>query len=127
MSDEMIKMTAFVSVECEARKLGDLRELIEWCNKYEVSDDCGLDWGAGKLYVELTGDKSVPAEWIECGDHIYPVVKYDYLVPTHEHPEYEKYNGPETYEEAREEALEKKPAKFDWPAWDRYADERRPE
>lgn len=124
MSDR-IKMTAFVSVECEARTLGHLRELIEWCNKYEVSDDCSLDWGTGKVYLELTGDKSVPAEWIECMDHMVPIVKYDYLVPTHEHPEY-KYNGPETYEEALEEALER-PAKYDWPAWDRYNAEGRPE
>lgn len=115
-----VSMSGFVSAECEARTLGDLRALVKWCDEYNVSDDAGLDWGMGKLYVELTGDKAVPAEWIECGDHIYPVVKYDLLINTH-------YHGPETYEEAREEALEKKPAKFDWPAWDRYADERRPE
>lgn len=115
-----VSMSGFVSAECDAQNVGDLRGLLEWCDKHGISDDTGLDWGHGKVYVELTGDKPVPAEWIECGDHIYPVVKYDLLINTH-------YHGPETYEEAREEALEKKPAKYDWPAWDRYADERRPE
>ena len=98
MSSE-IRMTGFVSAECKARTVGDLRALVAWCDEYNVSDDCGLDWGSGAVYVELTGDKPKPAEWIECGDHLYPTVKYDFLVNTH-------YHGPETYEEALEEALE---------------------
>ena len=114
-----IVMSGFVSAECEARTLGDLRALVKWCDEYAVEDNCGLDWGMGKVHVELTGDKAVPADWIECGDHIPPTRKYHLIVDTH-------YDGPETYEEAREEALEK-PAKYDWPAKDRYADERRPE
>jgi hypothetical protein len=61
----------------------------------------------------------VPDDWIEGGDHIPPTRKYHLIVDTH-------YHGPETYEEALEEALER-PAKYDWPAKDRYADERRPE
>ena len=123
MSNE-IKMSGFVSAECEARTLGDLRALVKWCDEYKVDDKAGLDWGGmGKLYVELTGDSAVPAEWIECGDHLVGDEHWDVLIDTHTH----KYKGPETYEEAREEALEKKPAKFDWPARDRYADERRPE
>lgn len=103
-----ITMSGFVSAECEARTVADLRALVKWCDEYKVSDDCSLDWGMGKLYVELTGDNPKPAEWIECGEHMYPTVKYDFLVNTH-------YHGPETYEEALEEAL------------DRYSDERRPE
>jgi len=79
--------------------VGDLRALVAWCDEYNVSDDCDLDWGSGAVYVELTGDKPKPAEWIECGSHMYPTVKHDFLVNTH-------YHGPETYEEALEEALE---------------------
>lgn len=118
MSSE-IKMSGFVSAECEARTLGDLRALLKWCDEYNVADDAGLDWGLGRVYVNLTGEDAVLAEWIECGDHIPPVTKYDLIINTH-------YHGPETYEEAREEALEK-PAKYDWPTKDRYGDERRPE
>lgn len=117
---KQITMSGFVSAECEARTLGDLRALVKWCDEYQVDDRAGLDWGMGKLYVELTGDQAVPAEWIECGDHIPPNMKYDLIIETHHH-------GPETYEEAREEALERKPARFDWPTKDRYGDEARPE
>ena len=122
-----IVMSGFVSAECEARTLGDLRALVRWCDEYRVSDEANLDWGMGKLFVDLTGKDTAAASWIECGDHLFDDEHWDLLIETHAHPEREKYNGPETYEEAREEALEKKPAKFDWPAWDRYADERRPE
>ena len=118
MSSE-IKMSGFVSAQCEARTLGDLRALLKWCDEYNVDDSAGLDWGMGKVYVELTGDDAVPAEWIECGNHIPPNIKYDLIIDTH-------YHGPETYEEAREEALER-PAKYDWPTKDRYSDEARPE
>ena len=119
MSDR-IKMSGFVSAECEARTLGDLRALVKWCDEYKVDDKAGLDWGAGKLYVELTGDNALPAEWIECGEHVPPSVGYHLIIDTH-------YHGPETYEEAREEALEKKkPARFDWPARDRYGSEGMP-
>jgi hypothetical protein len=113
MSSE-IRMTGWVSAECKARTVGDLRALVAWCDEYNVSDDCGLDWGSGAVYVELTGDKPKPAEWIECGDHLYPTVKYDFLVNTH-------YHGPETYEEALEEALEK-PAKYAGETFGMYQD-----
>ena len=125
MSDK-VRLSGFVSAECDARSIGDLRELLKWCDKYGVSDDAGLDWGYGKLYVELTGDTAVSADWIECGDHMGDVRVYDVIITTHGHPEYEKDNGPDNYEEAREIALEKEPAKYDWPAKDRYGDERMP-
>lgn len=115
-----VSMSGFVSAECEARNIGDLRELLKWCDKYGVSDDAGLDWGYGKVYVDVTGETAVTADWIECGDHIPPTTKYDLIIETH-------YHGPETYEEAREEALEKKePAKYDWPAKDRYGNDGMP-
>ena len=116
---KQIKMTGFVSAQCEARTVGDLRALVKWCDEYHVDDSTGLDWGMGSVYVELTGDKPMPAEWIECGNHMPPNIKYDFLINTH-------YHGPETYEEAREEALDR-PAKFDWPTRDRYGDDARPE
>lgn len=107
MSDK-VKVTAFATVDCEARTLGDLRELVKWCDEHDLPDRLGLDLGSGFVYVEITGDTAVRAEMIECGDHRPPKIMFDVLVPTHSH-------GPETYEEALEEAL------------DRYADERRPE
>lgn len=118
-----VRLSGFVTAECDARNVGDLRELLKWCDKYDVGDDAGLDWGYGKVYVDVTGETAVPASWIECGDHLVGDEHWDVLIDTHTHP----YKGPETYEEAREEALEKKePAKYDWPARDRYADERMP-
>ena len=127
-----INLSAFASADMEARTVGDLRELLKWCDEHHVPDAVGIDWGSGRVYLELTGPGAVPAEWIECGDHIPPAVRFDIIVPTHEHED------------------ESKPAEFDWPSKDRlkeyykqapdnyeealerkydyrYGDERRPE
>lgn len=126
MSDK-IRVTAFATVDCEARTLGDLRKLVEWCDKHGLEDRLGLDWGAGFVYVEITGDTAVRAEMIECGDHIPPKFMFDVLVPTHEH----KYNGPENYEEAREMAESRSYKTETFRMYqdrlDRYGDDRRPE
>ena len=129
MSTE-ITMSGFVSAECEARTLGDLRALVKWCDKYRVADEVNLDWGLGRLFVDLSGKEPASASWIECGDHYAGDEHWDLVVDTHAHPERVKDNGPQTFEEAREEALERDPAPFDWPARDRlnrYGDEARPE
>lgn len=108
-----INISAFAAAECAARTVDDLRDLVRWLDEHRVPGEISVDWGGGKVYVELTGEKSVPAEWIECGDHMPPAIQFDILVPTHDHPEHKQY--PENYEEALEMAL------------DRYGDERRPE
>ena len=127
MSDMKVDLEAIVSAQCSPRTVGDLRKLIEWCDKHQVKDSALLDWGSGNVYVELTGAGSVPAEWIECGDHIPPKVMFDVLVPTHEH----KYNGPENYEEALEMAESRSYKTETFRMYqdrlDRYGDDRRPE
>jgi len=85
---------------------------VGWLNKYSVPNDTGVEFDHGKIYIDLTGDNSVPAQWIECGEHIPPVSRFDLLIDTHTHAD---ENAP------------KRPAKYDWPARDRYADESRPE
>jgi len=112
MSSE-VKISAIAFAEMEAKTAEDLRALVDWLNKYEIPNNADIDWSHGKVYVELTGNTSVPAEWIECGDHVPPKIAFDVLVPMHEHPEYKQY--PENYEEALEQAL------------DRYGDKTRPE
>lgn len=108
-----VEMTGFVTAMMEARTVEDLRTLVGWLNKYSIPNSTGIDFDRGKIYVELTGDTSVSAKWIECGDHVPPVSRFDILIDTHTHDD--DANAP------------KRPAKFDWPAWDRYGDESRPE
>ena len=100
MSGE-VKITAFAHAHVEVRTLRDLNKLVHWATVHRVPLDSVVDWshevGYGRVFIELTGDGSVPAEFIECGDHIPPAVRFDILVPTHEHPE------------------DKQPADFDWP------------
>ena len=123
-----VEMSGFVSAQMKARTVKDLRAFVRWLDKYKVSDSKEIDWGSGYVYVELTS-VAVPAEWIECGEHVPPDTAYDLLISTHDH--------------------HKKPSDFDWPTrdklkeaykqapnnyeealeqgYDRYNDEGRPE
>jgi hypothetical protein len=78
-----VKMIASVIGECEVRTVGDLRGFVEWCDTHSISDEKDLDWGSGKLYVELAGGDS-EVDWIECGDHP-PGIGHDLLVAAHHH------------------------------------------
>lgn len=123
-----VEMSGFVSAQMKARTVKDLRAFVRWLDEYKVSDSKEIDWGSGYVYVELTS-VAVPAEWIECGEHIPPDTAYDLLISTHDHykkpsdfdwPTRDKLKeaykqAPNNYEEALEEAL------------DRYGDEARPE
>lgn len=111
MSSE-VEMSGFATARMEARTVEDLRTLVGWLNKYNVPNSTDIEFDRDVVYVVLTGDNSVPVEWIECGDHVPPALRFDLIISTHTHDD---ENAPS------------KPAKFDWPAWDRYADERRPE
>jgi len=93
-----VEMSGFVSAHMKARTVGDLREFVRWLDEYKVSDSKEIDWGSGYVYVELTS-VAVPAEWIECGEHIPPDKGYHLIIDTHSHDE--------------------KPADFDWPTKDR--------
>jgi len=82
-----VKMYGYVVGETTVKTVGELRELIEWCNKYHVPDSVGLDWSNrldGLVYLELSGENA-PAAMIECGDHIPPDARYDLLLETHKH------------------------------------------
>jgi hypothetical protein len=84
-----VKMYGYVVGETTVKTVGDLRELIEWCDKYRVPDSVGLDWasaGGGSLYLELSGENA-PAVMIECGDHIPPDTAYNLLLDAHTHEE----------------------------------------
>lgn len=80
-----ITLNANVMIECEARTLSDLRALIKYCNEHRVPDDAGIDWGFGKVFVDLFDGDSVTAQWIECSDHGLGDERHDILVETHKH------------------------------------------
>ena len=113
-----IEMSGYACVRADARTVKDLRTLLRFLDDNKVTDTAELDWGSGHLYVSVIEDAK--AEFIECGDHIPPDLKFDVILNTHSHP------VPETYEEALEMRLDQ-PAKFDWPAIDKYGDDARPE
>lgn len=128
---EPVEMSGFVTAKKKVHTLKDLRDLVAWADKYKVSDDSVVERSFSHMWISVIGTPdSVPATWIECGDHLAGDEHWDVLIETHQHPELEKYNGPDTYEEALELALDREPAPFDWPAIDRlnrYGDESRPE
>jgi hypothetical protein len=94
-----IEMTGFVTANMKARTVEDLRTLVGWLNKYDVHNSTEIEFDRGKIYIDLTGEDSVPADWIECGEHIPPDTAYHIVIDTHFHHE--------------------QPAKFDWLAKDR--------
>lgn len=100
-----VQMTGFVTAHMDVRTAEDVRTLAGWLNRYNVPNSVQVDWDCGRAYVELTGDTSVPAEWIECGDHVPPASAYDILINTHSH--------------ANDHEAPSRPAKYDWPAQDR--------
>jgi hypothetical protein len=124
-----VEMTGFVTAHMEARTVRDLNKLVHWLAKYGVSPDTEIEFDRGKVYIDLTGENSVPADWIECGEHIPPDTAYHIVIDTHFHHEQpakfdwltkdrlrEAYKqAPDTYEEALEQR------------YDRYNVEGRPE
>ena len=102
-----ISMSGYSHVRANPRTVSDLRDLLRFLDDNRVTDFADLDWGDGYVYV-IVAD-SVDAEFIECGEHIPPDRAFDVILNTHSHDEY------------------KNPAKYDWPAIDRYGDEARPE
>jgi ribosomal protein L37E len=83
------------------------------------------------------------ADFIECGDHIPPDLEFDVILSTHDDDEDDDgdeeilcnrcggKDSDNTYHLHRGEYFcvpcYGKPAKYDWPAIDRYGDEARPE
>jgi len=73
-----IEMTGVVFATAEVRTVGDLRELIQWCDEYDVRDEAQLDWGTGQVYIDIIDNGT--AEWIEDGDSMPPNRHWDVLV-----------------------------------------------
>ena len=109
MSEHEVEMTGWVAAKKEARTLKDLRELVAWADKYGVTDEAVLDYSSSGpyIYVDFLGSDQVKATWIECGDHLYGDEKWDVLIDTHHHPE---YDPPAQEEPSKEETFDP-----DWP------------
>lgn len=102
-----IEMSGFIHAKAQVRTLGELRQLVSWCDEHKVPDAVEVDWGTGYVYVALTGDDAVPAYWIECGNHLFNDRKYDLIIDAHYCPD------------AHSEDPVTQPARYDWPAKDR--------
>ena len=123
-----VKVTGFASAEFKVWTVKDLRLLVEWCDQHKVGDECGVDYGEGCVYVELTGVYPADAEMVECGDHVPPSVEFDVLINTHTHGKPKTaMDYPANYEEALEDAIPVDVPKYDWVTRDRYNDPGRPE
>ena len=106
MSDS-VEMTGWVSAKKEVRTMKDLRDLVAWADTYKVRDEAVVERNFTHLFIDFLGvPEDAKATWIECGDHFAGDEHWDVLIETHQHPKEEKYNGPETYEEALEMALD---------------------
>ena len=73
-----IDMRAIVYASAPVRNVGQLRELIAWCDKHGVADTGSLDWGVGQVHIDIT--ENAGAEWIADGDSIPPKERFDVLV-----------------------------------------------
>jgi len=111
-----IVITGWATTKCSPRAVADLRQLVSYLNENGVEDDVAVEADMGNIWVTLTGEDSVPGEWIECGEHRPQEGKpwpKDILLPGHDCDyQPEKYNGPENYEEALEESLPPEPPSY---------------
>lgn len=83
-----VEMSAWVSLRVKVMSVQDVHDLSDYLKQHRVDYDTPVELGRGDwLYVLVSGDgDNVPAEWIECGDHVPPESRYDVLVTTHIHP-----------------------------------------
>jgi hypothetical protein len=77
-TDLDIQMRAIVYASAPVRTVGQLRELIAWCDKHGVKDEGALDWGLGQVHIDIT--ESANASWIADGDSPPKQERYDVLV-----------------------------------------------
>ena len=114
------EIMGYATIKAQVWSLADLRELVAQANSWQLRDDCKIDWDYGCVFIDVAdtsrGDAMEP---ISCGDH-YPVKDangeyvdhIDFVINAHKcsRGEPEKYNGPETWEEAEEERLDREKA-----------------
>ena len=108
------EVMGYATIKAQVWSLGDLRELVAQADKWVLRDECKIDWDYGCVFIDVAdtsrGDLMEP---ISCGDH-YPtrdangefLDHADFVITAHKcaRTEPEKYEGPETYEEAVEQA-----------------------
>jgi len=82
MLKDDIEVTGWATVNAPVRNVGDLRMLLSFLDEYSVRDEAEIDWGTGKVHVDLS---DLVGEFIECGDHIPPESMYDVLLLMHSH------------------------------------------
>lgn len=63
--------------------VGDLLELAKWCTEHRIDAVAPLDLDGDQVCIELVDTDD--AYLIECGDHMGDDVRYDVILPTHEH------------------------------------------
>jgi hypothetical protein len=68
-----------VDISAKVHTVGDLREVVRVLDQIGVSDEANASESV--IYIWL--DRQ--AELIECGDHVPPEQKVDFLVTSHEH------------------------------------------
>lgn len=116
-----IEIRGFATVETDPRTLGDLRDLIKQVDEWGLSSDIPLDWGQGKLFIDVHPD-AVQADVIFCGNHI-PERKedgtfrdgpVDFIIAVHECG----WDSANQYEQP-EFSFEEEVPKFDWPTKDK--------
>ena len=113
-----IVITGYATTSCSPRTVADLRQLVSYLNDNGVEDAVAVEADMGKIWVVLTGEQEVPGEWIDCGEHRPQEGKpwpKDILLPGHD-CDYQREirwpspPGPETWEEAEEERLDRERA-----------------
>ena len=115
-----IEIEATAAIVAEVNTVDDLRKLVAHLNKYNVANATEIELSSYKgqrIYVTLTGDNCVEAEWIECGDHVPPDRSYDVIISTHAHDE--QIPGQTTIDEVIEPQSMHQPSDYDWPRRDR--------
>ena len=93
-----IKIEATATIVADIHTVGGLRALVAHLNEHNVANDTEIElsnYKGQRIYITLTGDNCVEAEWIQCGEHIPPARAYDVIIPTHGHgdPEGEPSRG----------------------------------
>ena len=77
-----IEINGWATVSAPVRSVGDLRMLMGFLDEHGVSEEAEIDWGTGKVHVDIA---NLTGEFIECGEHIPPESKYDVLLVMHGH------------------------------------------
>ena len=122
------EVMGYATIKAQVWSLADLRELIAQADRWQLRDDCKIDWDLGCVFIDVAdtsrGDVMEP---IGCGDHVPTrnadgefLDPIDFVITAHQcsrnEPEkkpevkWPSPPGPETWEEAEEERLDREKA-----------------